>query len=97
MAAPSLKQARAQLEPVAHDEMRTLVTRVIANSQLEALLAEIDVQRPDKMVRRHSPIDTQVKPRPGRRSCSTLLLLRQRAAASGWPVPQGPETTSSRP
>eukprot|EP00439_Symbiodinium_sp_Y106_P043707 s309_g5.t1 len=57
MAAPSLKQARAQLEPVAHDEMRTLVTRVIANSQLEALLAEIDVQRPDKMVRRHSPID----------------------------------------
>ena len=52
MAARNLKQQRSQREPVAVDELKTFVSRVIDNSQLDVLLAEIEEQRPDKMVRR---------------------------------------------
>ncbi|CAE7752069.1 GIP [Symbiodinium sp. CCMP2456] len=47
--------ARSQLEPMAHDELKSMVSGCVANGQLEVLLAEIDAQRPDKMVRRNGP------------------------------------------
>ena len=43
------------MEPVAQDEMTNFVGRVIACSQLEVLLAEVELQRPDKVHRRKSP------------------------------------------
>ncbi|CAE7253169.1 GIP [Symbiodinium sp. CCMP2592] len=55
MAAPALKQQRSRMEPVAQDEMTNFVGRVIACSQLEVLLAEVEIQRPDKVHRRKSP------------------------------------------
>ena len=55
MAARNLKQARSHLEPVARDEMTNIVSRVVANNQLEVLLAEIETQRPDKVYRRSNP------------------------------------------
>ncbi|CAE7322055.1 RE2, partial [Symbiodinium sp. CCMP2456] len=83
MAARSLKQQRSQREPVAEDELKAFVSRVIDNSQLDVLLAEIEEQRPDKMSRRSNPPS----------ECGTPEFLM----VSSLPSPEADRSPADRP
>ena len=90
MTARNLKQQRSHHQPLARDELVSLVTRALANGQEEDILSELRLQRPDKFRRDKEP-GSPTSPPSMTSDTSSLreyLLLHPNEADDG--APKGP-------